>query len=66
MYFANQCAINDNGSALPNCLPKTEVLLSHISVSKNQIVRIIGNFNSNKAHGCDGISGSLYPSANDF
>ena len=35
MYFANQCTINDNGSALPNFVPKTEALLSHISVSKN-------------------------------
>ena len=52
MSFANQCTIDDNGSSLP----KTEALLSHISVSKNQIIRIIGNFNSNKAYGCDGIS----------
>ena len=56
MYLANQCTINDNGSALPNFLPKTEALLSHISVSKNQIARIIGNFNSNNAQGCDRIS----------
>ena len=55
-YFANQCTINDNGSVLPNSISKTDASLSHVSVTKSQIVNIINNFNSNKAHGCDGIS----------
>ena len=44
-YFANQCTINE-----------TDASLSHVSVTKSQIVNIINNFNSNKAHGCGGIS----------
>ena len=30
--------------------------MSHVCVTKDQIVQIIHNFNTNKAHGCDGIS----------
>ena len=55
-YFANQCTINDNGSVLPNSISKIDASSSHVSVTKSQIVNIINNFNSNKAHGCDGIS----------
>ena len=58
-YFSNQCTINDNGSVLPPFVPKTEALLSRASVSKEQIIKIINNFSSNKAHGYDGISVSL-------
>ena len=55
-YFANQCTINDNGSVLPNFISKIDTSLSHVSVTKNHVVKIINNFNSNKAHGYDGIS----------
>ena len=55
-YFANQCTVNDNGSILPNFISKTVASLSHVSVTRSQIVNIINNFNSNKVHGCDGIS----------
>ena len=58
-YFANQCTLNDNGSVLPNLILRTESSLSNICVSKNQIVSIIKNLNSKKAHGCDGISVSM-------
>ena len=58
-YFANQCTINDNGSVLPNFIPKTDALLSHVFVTKDQIINIINNFSANKAHGYDGISVSM-------
>ena len=58
-YFANQCIINDNGSVLPSFVPKTAALLSHVSVTKEQIINIINNLSSNKAHGYDGISVSM-------
>ena len=54
-YFANQCTINDNRSVLPNFIPKTDALLSHVFVTKDQIINIINNFSANKAHGYDGI-----------
>ena len=55
-YFAHQCTINDNGSVLPNFISKTDTSLYHVSVTKNRIINIIKNLNSNKAHGYDGIS----------
>ena len=58
-YFANQCIINDNGSALPSLVPKTAASLSHVSVTKEQIINIINNLSSNKAHGYDGLSASM-------
>ena len=36
--------------------PKPDTSLSQVSVTKQQIVNIIDNFNSNKANGYDGIS----------
>ena len=47
--------INDNGSTLPFFLLKTEASVSQVSLCKNQILSIIDNYNSIKAHGCDGI-----------
>ena len=58
-YFANQCISNENGSVLPRFVPKTNVLLSHVYVTKEQIINIINNLSSNKAHGYDGISVSM-------
>ena len=68
VYISNckQKAINGNGSILPNFISKTVALLSHVSVTRGQIVNISltnniiyniisNNFKSNKAHGCDGI-----------
>ena len=58
-YFANQCTINANGSVLPNFILKTNVVICQVSVRKDQIIDIINNLNSNKAHGYDGISVSM-------
>ena len=59
-YFANQCIISDNGSVLARFVPKTDTLLSQVSVAKEQIINIINNFSSNKAHAYDGISVSMF------
>ena len=37
-------------------MSKADALLSHVSVTRSKLVNIITNFNSNKVHGCDGIS----------
>ena len=50
---------NVNGSALPDFVPTTASLMSHVFVTKKQIIDIINTLNSNKAHGCDGISVSM-------
>ena len=55
-YFANQCTVNDNSNILLNFISKTDASLSHVSVTRSQIINIIINVNSDKAHGCDGIS----------
>ena len=44
---------------MPNFAPKTDALLSHVSVTKEQIINIINRFSVNKAHGYDGISVSM-------
>ena len=44
---------------MPWFVPKTEALLTRVSVSKEQIINIINNFSSNKAHCYDGISVSM-------
>ena len=52
-YFANHCTINDNGSLLPGFSPQSDVSLSHIYATHENIV------NSKKAHGCDGNAVSM-------
>ena len=44
---------------LPTFILKTDASLSNISLTINQIVNIVGNLNSKKTHGCDGISISM-------
>ena len=58
-YFAHQFYTQHNGSVLPNFTAKIHALLSHISVTKNHILNLINNFNSNKTHDCDGIFVSM-------
>ena len=41
-------------------VPKTAALLPQVSVTKEQIINVINNFSSNKAHGYDGISVSMF------
>ena len=41
---------------IANFISKTTASLSHVSVTKDQNVQIINNFNTNKSHGCDCIS----------
>ena len=55
-YFAMQCKIHDNGSALPNLVSKTNSSISHIAISREQIIGIINKFNPKKAHGYGQIS----------
>ena len=55
-YFADQCKIHDNGSALPEFIYKTNASISHININVDQIVDIIQKYSSKKAHGCDEMS----------
>ena len=43
----------------PGFYPKTNASLSHIYATHENIVKIINNFSSKKAHGCDGIAVSM-------
>ena len=40
-----------NGNALPNLVSKTNSSISHIAISREQIIDIINKFNPKKAHG---------------
>ena len=56
-FFAKQYTIIDNGSSLPSeLLLKTDTFLSNITFSGNDILKIIQNLDSEKAHGHDRIS----------
>ena len=55
-YFADQCNIYDNGSALPVPFSRANASLSHVNITHNQIVDIIQKCSAKKAIGCDEIS----------
>ena len=56
-FFAKQCTLVENTSKLPtDSFKRTNNLLSAISFTKDDIAKIIKNFNPNKAHGFDMIS----------
>ena len=55
-YFADQCTILDNDSALPQNLFKTNEKISDIQITNEMITNIIMKFNAKKAGGYDGIS----------
>ena len=61
-YFAMQCKIHDNDSNLPNLVSKTNSSISHIAISREQIIDIINKFNPKKAHGYDQISVAMLQS----
>ena len=56
-FFAKQCTLVENTSKFPNDSSKrTKNLLSTILFTKDDIAKIIENFNPNEAHGFDMIS----------
>ena len=55
-YFAKQCTIHDNGSALPPMKFRTSSELSNISIYSDKVVGRIMKQKLHKAHGCDNIS----------
>ena len=56
-FFAKQCTVINNGNSLPSeLLLKTDKFLSNITFSSNDILKIIQNLDSEKAHGFDRIS----------
>ena len=55
-YFAEQCTPLQNSSCLPRLVFKTNSRLTEVSVTTDQIVKIINNINNNKAHGFDDVS----------
>ena len=56
-FFAKQCTVFNNGSSLPSeLLLKTSKFLSNITFSSDDILKVIQNLDSEKAHGRDKIS----------
>ena len=55
--FAKQCTVINNGSSLPSeLLLKTDKLLSNITFTSDDILKIIQNLDSEKAQGYDTMS----------
>ena len=56
-FFAKQCTVINNGSSLPTELwLKTDKFLLNITFSSDDILKIIQNIDSEKAHGYDRTS----------
>ena len=56
-FFAKQCSIIENNSALPSStIPVTDQYLGNIEFAKGDIKRIVCKLDPNKAHGHDMIS----------
>ena len=55
-FFVQQCSVLRNDSALPNMEYKTVVRKSSVSITEDQIVKIIRKLSSNKSHRCDNMS----------
>ena len=56
-FFAKQCTVINNGSSLlSELLLKTDKFLSNITFSSDDILKIIQNLDSQKAHGHNRIS----------
>ena len=55
-FFADQCSIFNNGSILPVISYKTHKRLTNITISLEDLSRMIKDLNPNKAHGHDNIS----------
>ena len=56
-FFAEQCSLPKNNSELPkNLLFLTEKRLSNVQISNENIIKIINNLDTNKAHGHDMIN----------
>ena len=55
-YFILQCTTIDTGSNMPQNIPVDATLLTDFHVSDENILKIIGSLNPNKAHGWDEIS----------
>ena len=51
-FVVKQCTVINNGRSLPpGPLPKTDKFLSNITFLSNEILKMIQNLNSKKAHG---------------
>ena len=55
-FFASQCSPVVNSSTLPNFSCKTQKQISDFEIKEDDILLIIKNLNSNKAHGWDNVS----------
>ena len=65
-YFVEQCSSVETGSTLPNFRPQRTCSLAEIPIDKDKnIFRLIRSLDSNKAHGCDGISVAMIKICDD-
>ena len=64
-YFVEQCSAVETGSTLPNFRPQRTCSLAEIPIDKEKILRLIRSLDSNKAHGCDGISVAMIKICDD-
>ena len=54
-HSVTQCSLVKNGRSLPNFEYKTDEQLNYFEINENDILSIIKNLNTSKAHGCNKI-----------
>ena len=59
IFFCKSSTILNNGSVLPEITDKTVNRLSKLEISNCDVIKILNNFNLNKARGCDGFENCL-------
>ena len=49
----------ETGSTIPTFIPRFQMPLSNMNINRDKVFRLITSLDTNKAHGCDGISAAM-------
>ena len=58
-HFAKISNLNDQGVILPNIGARTDIILTNITISEEEVYHILHNLDINKANGPDAVSPRL-------
>ena len=58
-YIVAKCRELETGSTIPTFIPRFPMPLSNMSIDRDKLLRLITSLDTNKAHGCDGISAAI-------
>ena len=58
-HFAAKCREMETGSTIPTFIPQFQMPLLNMNIDRDKLFPIITSLDTNKAHGCDGISAAM-------